>query len=701
MIKFVLAITVVLTAFSGNRAQASVFDDSASFTLAKAAKLYRASGNDAIKEISKHKHVNTSCSADKDCQKGYFCVEAKCVACKEDNHCPSGKYCLSNKCIPLCKTNSSMIESCRGSDCSAAETCEQTGPHACQCRSCTYDSDCGAGKRCSGGKCVSCKATEVCNCGAFQKSNGNGGCKCDAESLAASCRPGAYADTDESACVCKNCAAGDATCGNCPTGTVPDGAGECSCTLTAESCGEGETWNEATCSCSVSCEKYGSECDTCNANKCLSCKGGYTLNGAGDCVCDPSQISVANGTCSACTAAGICDKVSCNEDYKLDESKACVLKECSEINLSYSYDCGDKVAAETGKTGAQGVCYTCSDLKCNEIDGTFKIETELSCNDDEKAEKTETTGADGDCFKCVKKSCGDLNQQIEKDCTEDETFTITKGVTGSDGQCGQCETVVGKCSSNSDCEDDQYCKEGSCSDRICLGKCYEAKNHVCEKKSEDCCVTDVDCRDVDPTATCRKLKLAETGLCQISGGSLCMYTDAATCKEKTQNCQYCKKDKDGCYTCSSYYEIESCFKSQSECQSKQSNCSSCSLSKGCWSCEACRTGFSLFGGVCLDKEPSGWSCTGTMTEYTLYGHKFCCPNGVVAGKTANWHSKCMQEANDDKIDNNCDCNGDGNVDRDSRNEDRPGGSRSCSYVRVGNMCVWSGNGIACAAKHCM
>ena len=180
-----------------------------------------------------------------------------------------------------------------------------------------------------------------------------------------------------------------------------------------------------------------------------------------------------------------------------------------------------------------------------------------------------------------------------------------------------------------------------------------------------------------------------------------MYTDAATCKEKTQNCQYCKKDKDGCYTCSSYYEIESCFKSQSECQSKQSNCSSCSLSKGCWSCEACRTGFSLFGGVCLDKKPSGWSCTGTMTEYTLYGHKFCCPNGVVAGQTANWHSKCMQEANDDKIDNNCDCNGDAYVDRDSRNEDRPGGSRSCSYVRVGNMCVWSGNGIACANKHCM
>lgn len=233
------------------------------------------------------------------------------------------------------------------------------GAPACRCT----DTSCGNGARCVDGQCVNCAEGEQCNCPNGQKADGKGACdtpnycspnpcggttpQChqtndgyECGCTNASCPQGQECDVpSESGTVykCGNCEEG--TQCNCPDGSVADGKGGCrtNCTVgqtDCPTCADGEVWDGTECRmpckgvkcpdgyecqngvgtacCVVKCEKGQTDCPMCAADqiydgtRCrypcegVTCPLGQQCeNGKGKACCVNSVIGVPNNPCGA------------------------------------------------------------------------------------------------------------------------------------------------------------------------------------------------------------------------------------------------------------------------------------------------------------------------------------------------------------------------------------------------------------------
>ena len=108
-----------------------------------------------------------NCENDSHCkQKGEYCLDQKCVACRTTSHCPNA---ATDKCVECVAGSCERKQSCCSNnlDCGAGQKCSE-GKCGAECAS---DADCTDGKTCNGsGACVrpdatGCKADGDCGKG--------------------------------------------------------------------------------------------------------------------------------------------------------------------------------------------------------------------------------------------------------------------------------------------------------------------------------------------------------------------------------------------------------------------------------------------------------------------------------------------------------------------------------------------------------
>ena len=456
------------------------------------------------------------------------------------------------------------------------------------------------------------------------------------------------------------------------TGSDDDGRGLAVRDNDRTICPKGKTKSGSVC---VSCETVLSNCEWCSSTTvCTKCQKGYIVKD-GKCKkngCDTDDECEANQSCD--TIARKCETLDCPrgtylKDHKClkcpDECTECTSATfCTACKTNYELEGTEctQIKCPAGQYVEHSECHPCSEAiencvecatskTCTKCDEDMILENgkcvEPKCRTD--ADCAETEKCNGTTKMCEKVVCDDGYRaenhtcipEAEPECDantdcEDNEVCVDGGTetaacrqlecNGPNQRAENHECVTDECVSNEDCPDTQKCENKVCAAVTCDHACYIAGNHQCVKKSEECCVTDLDCEP----GTCLKTPKAQTGICR---DSTCTYTDANTCKNNTPNCKYCKKDGNGCYTCSMYNETAS-------------------------------------------------GCTESQTEFELYGVKFCCPSGVVAGQTPNWYNRCMQETQD--APNSCVCKS----------------TSECGYVKVGGWCVWNGNGNQCSAQWC-
>lgn len=138
--------------------------------------------------------THASCTGNASCPAGSVCTESGCaVQCVDDAACPRGEVCKDGTCSPPGSTSGPVKECTTKSDCGdgkacvagACEACGGTnGPCPCEtateCASgeqcvakvcipkastCTYSSECGDGKVCADGQCLT-GCTDAAPCGA-------------------------------------------------------------------------------------------------------------------------------------------------------------------------------------------------------------------------------------------------------------------------------------------------------------------------------------------------------------------------------------------------------------------------------------------------------------------------------------------------------------------------------------------------------
>lgn len=98
-----------------------------------------------------------SCTSDKQCHAGEYCVGGKCQLCRSDSDCTDGLSCTDGQ----CKAGPGYCAS--QSDCSGGLICLDH-----RCRACDTDDQCGAGRRCHAHACVDanlCDTTDDCAAG--------------------------------------------------------------------------------------------------------------------------------------------------------------------------------------------------------------------------------------------------------------------------------------------------------------------------------------------------------------------------------------------------------------------------------------------------------------------------------------------------------------------------------------------------------
>mgnify|MGYP002516863906 CR=1 FL=1 len=230
----------------------------------------------------------------------------KCYAwtCNSGYYTVGGNSCEANGCCKPCSTISVSNGKCTA--CSSAEKCTAVS--------------CNAGYRANGSTC------EKISCSAGQYVNGNACAACpsgqwSSGGTATSCRP------------CSNIGVANGSCAACST------TGAC----TAVSCNAGYRANGAACE-KISC----SAGQYVNGNACAACPSGQWSSGGTATSCRPcSNIGVANGTCTACSADGAaCTAVSCASGYTLSNGACVKTPTCT----SGQY------------TGSDGSCRPCSDI---------------------------------------------------------------------------------------------------------------------------------------------------------------------------------------------------------------------------------------------------------------------------------------------------------------------------------------------------
>ena len=359
-----------------------------------------------------------------------------------------------------------------------------------ECNSGYYktDKDNGYCKSCSGvsvanGTCTACAATNCIAVSCNPNCNNPRMCKKDCTSCSgvtctsATCSAG-YA-WNGSGCARLNCAAGQYVNGNscaaCPSGQWSKGGTAMSCSpCSSLSVANGKC---ASCSASGSCtavscnggyKASGASCvqvscpagQYVNGNSCAACPSGQWSKGGTATSCSPcSSLSVANGTCTACTAAGACSEISCNDGYVF-KAGACVVKKC----MAGTYE------------DASGNCRPCSDIAvvggvCTSCSYDGSVCESVSCAEGWTNASVTSCTATKTC------SAGGFWDEESQSCKRCDTYMI------ANGGCVECDA---KACSKAECDkpnmtfDQSAQKCGvACADNQRLDTSFECQ--ACEK----------------------------------------------------------------------------------------------------------------------------------------------------------------------------------------------------------------------------
>ncbi len=685
-----LAMLVCLLPTSSN---ASVFDESGAFVIARSVKL----GDTTISSFS----PKTSETAQKTCAPGDpTCSGGK--HCDSAAECANGEYCTTvHVCKPLCEKNITLDKvKCSGETpvCTASN-------HKSYC-ACTDDSCPNAYKCAESGKSASCSACskdEECGCPAGTVSNGGGQCvTCNFDTKCADDQYCANAGTASSACQTVSCGADEYaanhTCNSC-SGAISNCA-ECNnpntclacqpgydlvngkCEL--HDCGQGQYLNmdDGQCySCSNGCKSCTDE-DSCTACEvaynldsgyCIAktCSEGLYLNSAtGECLSCPS-------TCTACStvmsSAETSQCTKCAEGYALDSSTG----ECRPLNCSDSEyvkgneclpcsgalsNCLTCSGANTCTTCANG--YTLKNGQCVGIDcaaGSYLNTSKNPASCDSCSSPCATcSGSATSCSSCVSGYKLSGSTCVQKSCTEMGYLNecpagyINYPVTIGSNTCATCKKPGDYCASNSECTGayekcvNYKCVKKSCSEigsalKTSCSAGYNAvdahvsgsdgKCYEC-RKIDGYCSSNSDCPD--STYKCSNNSCVEKSCEEMGYLTSCPagYIDYGAVLGSNR-CRNCKKPGDYCSSNSDCDSTQKCVSYR--CQSK--SCSEMGYSTSCSSgYTASSTGITGSDGACVTCPaaacPSGYSTSTTScgSGYTLE------TSGTSAGKACG---KCV------------------------------------------------------------
>ncbi len=371
----------------------------------------------------------------------------RAVGCCPQGICPTSEACYAGACLPVARGEDACYlaaecapgQICAGAvTCACGETCEPTAgrcawPEGC----CNADTDCAAGQRCEGGRCLdaprdgcwadgdcaagrACEGAKVCGCG-------DSGC----ESTPGWCAlPGV-------------CCVLDAECG--PDGQCLDG--RCVAEPAGDSC-----WRDA------------------------DCGGAETCRGASTCPCTPGAGDVAN--CALPSTPVRCegpDNTCCSADADCGAGELCV----EGRGCLPRPDVAANSCWVDGHCGAGRVCEGATLCDCNEADcapraGTCRTEV-IACNPDSSQCPAglkcvvpdrafcpgEASPEEGVCVPLNDEGCwtsDDCNPNVR--CGA-EVVCLTEGGCEAPNRPGICDTKVRKwdcCNSHRECGPGLECR---------------------------------------------------------------------------------------------------------------------------------------------------------------------------------------------------------------------------------------------------
>ncbi len=539
MKKLLIVAVAVLLNMTAAEAGTPLFDDVSSFQIAKAVKL-----GDSLDDmrtggrVAKKAADLALCQSDSDCSETQKCEKKRCVKvcgyaactgttpeCTAENHKAVCK-CTEASCAAgyKCGTDGACVKCEAGEKCGCSGSQVSDGNGGCYC---TGASECPAGQQYSSAECacVPYKEGEKGNCPGNSVSDGAGGCMCGASE---SCSAGQ--NWNSTLCQCESCKAGDNSgCENpCPTGTLPDGQGQCSifeCAADAD-CGAGQQCkNPATSS---------AECIACEKDTPCTCPEGQLANGEGGCTtpaCSPTKECPAGYECqnpglsdATCVPVGAGEQGNCPAGYLANGEGDCVKPECSSnSDCGAGYECknGGTLDAACVPCDEGAACATCPSGQIATGKGGCKV----ACTyNSESACKSGTNycsacAKDGDgCYACSGcqsgyykdgngcSACSKLDANCTA-CSADGCTACKSGYKAVNGKCvstqcpacsswddsaNACVAKANCCSSDSDCGDTQQCSNGQCINIVCGVACHVPGEHKCVKQ-EGCCTADSEC----------------------------------------------------------------------------------------------------------------------------------------------------------------------------------------------------------------
>lgn len=401
----------------------------------------------------------TSCTSSAQCISGYYCNGSYCTpkkqpgaSCTTPGECAYGfcadGYCCDTACDQPCdRCNiSGWYGTCRPSPAGYNGSCNPyvcDGTHASCPTSCTLDTDCFTGFKCTGNVCVAKPGLGTpCSSGAECQSGACADGVCCNSSCAGSCN----------VCLASLGATADGTC----TNVSGPGSPTCSpylCMGTSASCPYFCS-NDSQCVTGYRCNgsgcvpklAEGSACST--SNMCLSgyCADGYCCNDPciGSCnTCAASLGAYANGHCTVISGIG---------------TPSCSPYTCDGMNGVCPTSCMDDSGCAPGFICPAGVCVT-------------KYTNGTACTDNHECQSGSCS--DGYCcdHPCGQGGCDRCDLAGQKGLC----MIAPKGNPGANPSCGNyvcngnqaaCPTT---CQTEADCISGYFCSGGACVAKLIAG----------------------------------------------------------------------------------------------------------------------------------------------------------------------------------------------------------------------------------------